>query len=92
MTKEPRFNVHNYTKRAYQAHFGMKMRDQDKPWALHKVCITPKPLRVDPRKSKSNEVWCVYGLSAASKPPRTMLLLHRRPLDMAGWNHHKKKP
>ena len=32
------FNVIDFTKRAYEAYFGMKLGDQDKSWAPHKVC------------------------------------------------------
>ena len=33
-----RFNVGGFTKKAYEAYFGMKLGDQDKSWAPHKVC------------------------------------------------------
>ena len=33
-----RFNVRDFTKRAYEAYFGMKLGDQDKSWTPHKVC------------------------------------------------------
>ena len=33
-----RFNERDFTKRAYKAYFGMKLEDQDKSWAPHKVC------------------------------------------------------
>ena len=33
-----RFNVRDFTKRAYEAYFDMKLGDQDKSWARHKVC------------------------------------------------------
>ena len=32
-----RFNVRDFTKKAYEAYFGMKFGDQGKSWALHKV-------------------------------------------------------
>jgi len=32
------FNVRDFTKRAYEAYFGIKLGDQDKSWASHKVC------------------------------------------------------
>ena len=38
MMAEYRFNVIDFTKRAYEAYFGMKLRDQDKSWKPHKVC------------------------------------------------------
>ena len=33
-----RLNVRGFTKRAYEAYFGMKLGDQDKSWVPHKVC------------------------------------------------------
>ena len=33
-----RFNVRDFTRRAYEAYFGMKLGDQDKYWAPHEVC------------------------------------------------------
>ena len=38
MKKEHRFNVRDFTKRAYEAYFDMKLGDQDKQCAPHKVC------------------------------------------------------
>ena len=38
MKKEHRFNVRDFTKRAYEAYFSRKLGDQDKQWAPHKVC------------------------------------------------------
>ena len=38
MKKEHRFNVRDFTKRAYKSYFDMKLRDQDKQRAPHKVC------------------------------------------------------
>ena len=38
MMAKCRFNVRDFTKKAYEAYFGMKLGDQDKPWAPHKVC------------------------------------------------------
>ena len=38
MMAKYRFNVRYFTKRAYEAYFGMKLADQDKCWAPHKVC------------------------------------------------------
>ena len=38
MKKEHRFNVRDFTKSAYKAYFGIKLGDQDKSWAPHKVC------------------------------------------------------
>ena len=38
MMAKYRFNVRDFAKRAYEAYFGMKLGDQDKSWAPHKVC------------------------------------------------------
>ena len=38
MMAKYRFNVKDFTKRAYEAYFGMKLGDQDKSPAPHKVC------------------------------------------------------
>ena len=38
MLAKYRFNVRDFTKRAYKAYFGIKLGDQDKSWALHMVC------------------------------------------------------
>ena len=38
MKKEHRFNVRDFTKRAYEAYFGVKLGNQDKQSAPHKVC------------------------------------------------------
>jgi len=38
MRKEHRFNVREFTKRACHAYFDLKLGDQDRRWAPHKVC------------------------------------------------------
>ena len=38
MMAKYQFNVKDFTKRAYEAYFGMKLGDQDKSWASHKLC------------------------------------------------------
>ena len=38
MLAKYRLNVRDFTKRAYKAYFGIKLGDQDKSWAPHKVC------------------------------------------------------
>ena len=38
MTAKYQFNERGFTKRAYEAYFNMKLQDQDKSWAPHKVC------------------------------------------------------
>ena len=38
MMAKYQFNVRDFTKKSYEAYFGMKLSDQDKSWAPHKVC------------------------------------------------------
>ena len=38
MMVEYRFNMKDFTNRAYEAYFGMKLGNQDKFWASHKMC------------------------------------------------------
>ena len=38
MIAKYRFNVRDFTKRAYEAYFGMKLGDQEKSWTPHKMC------------------------------------------------------
>ena len=38
MMAKYRFSVRDFTKRVYEAYFGIKLGDEDKSWALHKVC------------------------------------------------------
>ena len=38
MPAKYRFNVRDFIKRAYKAYFDIKLWDQDKSWAPHKVC------------------------------------------------------
>ena len=37
MMEKYRFNVRDFTERAYETYFGIKLGDQDKSWAPHKV-------------------------------------------------------
>ena len=39
MMAKCRFNVRDFTKRAYEAYFGMKLGDQDKPRAPHNIAL-----------------------------------------------------
>ena len=38
--KKQRENIINFVCKAYHAYFGIKLGDQDKPWAPHVVCHT----------------------------------------------------
>ena len=62
MMAKYRFNVRDFTKRAYEAYFGTKLEDQDKSWALHKVCkkLYRNAVLLDPRQSQFDKVWGFY--------------------------------
>ena len=63
MTKKQRFNVCDFTKRANQAFFGMKLGNQNKSWAPHKVCkYCTEALCFVSRKSEGNDVRSAYGV------------------------------
>lgn len=38
VVKEQQRNISDFVEKVYFAYFGMKLGDQDKPWAPHKVC------------------------------------------------------
>lgn len=38
MTKKYQRNITDFVKKSYYAYFGVKLGDQDKTWAPHKVC------------------------------------------------------
>ena len=38
MLPNQRANITEFVKKAYFAYFGVKLRDQDKPWAPYSVC------------------------------------------------------
>ena len=40
MTKHQRKGIMDFVKQSYFAYFEVKLGDQDKPWAPHKVCKT----------------------------------------------------
>ena len=89
MKKENRFNVRDFTKRAYEAYFGMKLGDQDKQWAPSKVCKNcTDTLRLWPQsKVKAMR----FGVPMVWRNPKN----HHDDcyfcmVDMSGWNRHKK--
>lgn len=90
MLKNHRFNVRDFTKRAYLAYFGIKLGDQDKPWAPHKVC---KHCTETLRSWTQGKATCMkFGVPMVWREPKN----HHDDcyfciVNMSGWNKHKKK-
>ena len=85
-----RFNVRDFTKRAYEAYFGIKLGDQDKSWAPHKVC------------RQCTETLRCWTQGKATSMRFRVFMVWREPkthhedsyfciVDMTGWNQQKKK-
>ena len=88
--EKQRFNVQDFTKKAYKAYFGMKLGDQDKCWAPHMVCKQcTETLRLwTQRKVKSMR----FGIPMVWREPKN----HHDDCYfcmnvMSGWNQNKKK-
>ena len=82
--------MRDFTKRAYEAYFGMKLRDQDKSWAPHKVC------------KHCTETLRFWAQGKVSSMRLGIPMVWREPknhhdhcyfcmVDMSGWNQPKKK-
>ena len=89
MKKEHRFNVREFTKKAYQAYFGIKLGDQNKRWAPHKVCKNcSETLRLWTQgKVKAMR----FGVPMVWREPKN----HHDDcffcmVNMSRWNRHKK--
>ena len=90
MRAKCRFNVRDFTKRAYEAYFGMKLRDQDKPWAPHKVCKHCTETLRFWTQGKVNSMR--FGVHMVWHEPKN----HHDDcyfciVNMSGWNQRKKK-
>ena len=86
--KEHRFNVRDVTKKSYQAHFDMKLGDQDKSWSPHKVSkYCTETLRLWTQgKAKFME----FGVPMVWREPKN----HHDDcyfcmVNMSGWNRQK---
>ena len=89
MKKEHRFNVRDFTKRTYEAYFGMKLGDQDKQWAPHKVCKNCTDTLHLWTKGKVKAMR--FGVPMVWRSPKN----HHDDcyfcmVNMSGWNRHKK--
>ena len=90
MMAKCRFNVRDFTKRAYEAYFGMKLGDQDKPWAPHKVCKHCTERLRFWTQGKVNSMR--FGVPVVWREPKN----HHDDcyfciVNMSGWNQRKKK-
>ena len=90
MKKEHRFNVRGFTKSAYKAYFGIKLGDEDKSRAPHKVC---KNCTETLRFWTQGKVKAMrFGVPMVWREPMN----HHDDcyfcmVDMTGWNSYKKK-
>ena len=89
MKKEHCFNVRDFTKRAYEAYFGMNLGDQDKQWAPPKVC------------KNCTVTLCLWTQGKAKAKRFGVPMVWRSPknhhddcyfcmVNMSEWNCHKK--
>ena len=90
MMAKHRFNVRDFTERAYKAYFGIKLGAQDKSWAPHKVfkhCT--KTLHFCDQDKVSS---MLFEFPMVWREPKN----HHHDyyfcmVDMSGWNQRKKK-
>jgi hypothetical protein len=65
--KKQRRNITDFVKKAYYAYFGMKVGDQDKSWAPHKVCcICVEELR---QWTQGNKKSLLFGIPMIWREP-----------------------
>ena len=90
VTAKYRFNVRDFTKRAYKAYFGMKLVDQDKSWAPHKMCkhcTETLRFRIHGKVSSMR-----FGVPMAWREPKNHYDdCYFCMVDTSGWNQQKKK-
>ena len=68
VAKSQRQNITNFVKNVYYAYFGIKLGDQDKTWAPHKVCrICVESLR---RWSKGKQKSMSFGVPMVWREPK----------------------
>ena len=90
MMAKYRFNVRDFTKSTCEAYFCMKLWDQDKSWAPHKVCKHCTEMlcfwtqgKVSSMRFGVPMVWC--------EPKNHHDDCYFCMLDMSEWNQRKKK-
>ena len=90
MMAKCRFNVRDFTKRAYEAYFGIRLGDQDKSWAPHKVCKHCTEMLRFWTQGKVNSMR--FGVPVVWREPKN----HHDDcyfciVNMSQWNQRKKK-
>ena len=56
--------MRDFTKRAYEAYFGMKSGDQDKSWPPQGVqTLYRNAALLDPKQSQFDAIWGFYGMA-----------------------------
>ena len=76
--------------RAYEVYFGMKLGDQDKSWALHKVCKhCTETLRFSTQGKVSSMLFGVFIVWREPKNYHDDCCFYM--IDMSGWNQRQKK-
>jgi hypothetical protein len=68
--KASRKPISEFVKRVYLGYFGVKLGDQEKPWAPHIVCknLYGAFAPVGKWKEKLPEIWSTNGLEGTEKP------------------------
>ena len=84
MMAKYQFNVEDFTKRAYEVDFGMKLGNQDKPWAHHKVCKHCTETLHFWTQGKVNLIR--FGVSMVWREPKNHYDDYFCMVDMSGWN------
>ena len=89
MMAKYRFNERDFTKRAYEAYFGINLGDQDKSWAPHKMCKHCTETLLFWTQGKVSSMR--FGVSIVWREPKN----HHDDcyfcmVNMFGWNQQKK--
>ena len=85
-----RFNVKDFTKRAYKAYFGIKLGRQGKFWAPHKVCKHCAETLAFLTQGKVSLMRFAVPM-VWHKPKNHHDDFYFCMVDMSGWNQRKKK-
>ena len=89
MVAKYRFNVRDFIKRVYKAYFGIKLGDQDKSWAPHKVCKQcTETLR---RWTQGKATFMRFGVPKWREPKNHHEDCFFCMVDMTAWSQRKKK-
>ena len=67
-TVDNRKSITDFVRKAYYAYFGIKLGDQDKPWAPHVVCKTCVTFETMGKWNQTvNGIWYTNGFEGAYK-------------------------